>query len=438
MNTTAHFVSDFREAAPYINYLRGKTLVIGVSSSLLQGAHLSRLATDLNLLASLGIRLVLIHGAKKQIHEFSQQQNHTPQYHANHLITDEVMLQQAKQASGILRNNIEAALYSSLSQSPQRNKPLSIISGNFLSARPLGIIDGIDMMHTGVVRKIDTQAICQSLDNGALVLISPLGHSLSGKTFSLSMKDIAEATAIALQAEKLIYITEQDGILDSDGQLITNLSAQEAREQCQQSSCSSAQKQLLHHAIKAVENGVKRTQILSGRQDGSLIRELFTREGAGTSIAQNAFVTIREAQSNDIPHIIDMIRPLEEQGILLRRSREYLENHIQSFFVLEHDQHIYGCVALKTFSQHPNIAELACLVVSTQAQEGGYGELLLSYLLKQARNNHIQYLFALSTHTGDWFIERGFQTATLEELPQERQTDYRESGRNSQIFVYHL
>lgn len=434
MNTSVGFVDDFREAAPYINYLRGKTLVIGVAASLLEGGPLKRLAADLNLLASLGVRLVLVHGSRVQITAALAARNLTPAYHNGRRITDETTLQLAKQAGGVLRSDIEAALCSSIPQTPQRSKPLSVASGNFLSARPLGVIDGIDMGYTGQVRKIDTDAIVNRLDSGALVLISPLGHSLSGKTFNLSMSDIAEAAAIALKAEKLIYLIEEEGILNSDGLLMTNLSAQEARQLLAQ---QPPQQRLIQSAINAVEHGVLRTQILSGRDDGSLIRELFTRHGAGTSVARDSFVNIRAAHSDDIPDIMALIRPLEEKGILLRRSREYLEDQIHTFSVLEHDRHIYGCVALKTFAE-PHTGELACLVVSPDAQDSGYGELLLAHLFHKARQAGISKLFALSTHTGEWFVERGFQTAPPQDLPPERRQDLLDSGRNSKVFVYDL
>ncbi|ASK27187.1 amino-acid N-acetyltransferase [Neisseria chenwenguii] len=437
MNPPDGFVGGFREAAPYINHLRGKTLVIGIAGSLLQGPPLRRLAADLNLIASLGVRLVVVHGSRSQINRLAQADGLTPQYHQGRRITDEATLQYAKQAAGILRSDIEAALYSSFAQSPQRSKPISVASGNFISAKPMGVIDGTDMGYTGLVRKTDTEAVRQRLDDGAIVLISPIGHTLSGKTFNLSMGDIAEAAAVALQAEKLIYLIEQDGILDSDGRLITNLSAEEARRMMAKNQAAPRQERLLRYAVNAVGHGVGRTQILNGNDDGSLIRELFTRHGAGTSVARDAFVRIRQAHHDDIPAIMSLIRPLEEQGILLRRSREYLEDHIGSFSVLEHDRCLYGCVALKTFAD-PQSAELACLAVSPDAQAGGYGEMLLKHITDQARRKNIRRLFALSTHAGEWFAERGFQTASADDLPEERRRDHVEGGRNSKIFVYPL
>jgi amino-acid N-acetyltransferase len=251
------------------------------------------------------------------------------------------------------------------------------------------------------------------------------------------MGDIAEAAAIALAAEKLIYVVEQEGILNEHGTLISNLSAQEARELLDNQRAQPNQRRLLQSAVNAVEKQVQRTQILSGRQDGSLIRELFTRHGAGTSVARAAFMTIRQAQSSDISAITTLIRPLEDEGVLLRRSREYLENHIGEFSILEHDRQIYGCVALKTF-EPSEAGELACLVVSPEAQDGGYGELLLEHLLANARARGIRRLFALSTHTGEWFIERGFQAAAVADLPEERQQEYHQSRRQSKVFVYSL
>lgn len=437
MNISEFFVRDFREAAPYINYLRGKTLVIGISGSLLEGATLRALAADLNLLASLGVRLVVVHGSRSQISALAEADGLTPEYHNGRRITDEATLVHAKQACGMLRADIEAALSVGIAQAPQRGRALSIAGGNFVSARPLGVIDGIDMGYTGRVRKIDTESIRQRLSDGTLVLISPLGHSLSGKTFNLSMGDIAEAAATALQAEKLIYVVEQPGILDEDNEVISNLSADEARKLLAENRTLPNQRRLLQSAINAVANNVQRTQILSGREDGSLIRELFTRHGTGTSVAQNAFMNIRPAQSSDIPDIITLIRPLEDQGVLLHRSREYLENHIGEFSILEHDRQIYGCVALKTF-ETGDTGELACLVVSPEAQDGGYGERLLAHLFANARARGIRKLFALSTHTGEWFVERGFQTASVGDLPPERQQEYHESGRKSKVFAYTL
>lgn len=434
MTQPAPFVSHFREAAPYIQQMRGKTLVIGIDDRLLEGSTLRNLAADISLLSHLGIRLVLIHGARHSLDRLAAEQGRTPQYCRNLRITDEAALNDARQTAGILRSRFEAALSSSTS-GLTRTAAVPMIGGNFITARPIGVIDGTDMEYTGTVRKIDTAALHAQLNAGNTVFISPLGHSYSGKTFNLDMTDTAAALAAALEAEKLIYLTTQEGIFDGGHTLISNLSAQEAQELAAHSAPEA--RKLLLAAIEALSRNVRRVQILNGNTDGSLLQELFTRNGIGTSIAQTPFVSIRQAHSDDIPHIIALIRPLEEQGVLLHRSREYLENHISSFSILEHDKNIYGCAALKTFAETDS-GEIACLVVSPQAQDGGYGELLLAHIRQKAREASIAKLFALSTHTGEWFIERGFQAAGETDLPAQRLADYRENRRNSKIFLCHI
>ena len=400
------FIRNFREAAPYIDYLRGKTLVVGIASGLLQPERFRSVAADLALVAGLGVRLVLVYGSRSQINELSSAAGISPQYHQGRRITDETVLDFAKQACGKLRFDIEAALSLGPVHSPRRGGRLKIAAGNFLSARPIGIIDGIDMGYTGRVRKIDAESVSRSLDEGAVVLLNPLAASASGKLFNLSMAEIAETTAVALKADKLLFLIGQDGILDENGRLLSSLSAEEAEGRLKSGRICHRQHDLLDAALNAVGKGVGRCQILSGLNDGALIGELFTRNGTGTSIAQNPFMCIRPAEGGDIADIVTMIRPLEEAGIVL------------------------------TFADAPDCSELACLAVSSEAQDGGYGELLLEHSLDKARRLGCKRLFALSTQTGDWFAERGFQTASPEDLPLERQKEYRNSKRGSAVFVY--
>lgn len=427
------FVAHFRHAAPYIQFLRGKTVVLAISSRVLLAGRLDSLAQDIQLLASLGVRLVLVHGTRHYLNHMMPAAE-APRYHQGWRITDEAALRSAKQACGMVRFDIEAALSASPAHSLDRSSPrLRVASGNFLLAKPLGVLDGVDMEYTGRVRKVDAEAIRQRLDEGSLVLVSPLGQSLSGKSFNLGLDDVAQSLAVALQAEKLVFLGTDTALSDERGQRISQLTAAEARPLLENDNLGSDMKRMLQAAIYVLENGVRRAQILSGLTDGSLITELFTRQGSGTSLAQSSFMRIRAADNRDIGDIISLITPLEAAGVLLPRSREYLETHIREFWVLEHDCHVYGCVALKVFADE-RAGELACLVVSPDAQDGGYGELLLDHVLAQARRQGIDTLFALSTHTGAWFDERGFQAASLEELPAERQEQYLQNKRRSKIY----
>lgn len=432
------FAQDFREAAPYIQYLRGKTIVIGIASSLLDDGHLNDMAADFNLIAALGVRLVLVHGCSTQIDALCAQHNHQSTFHQHRRITDLTVLHYAKQVCGQVQFDLQAALSLGYSHAPQKPPRLRTVTGNYLTAKPLGVIDGIDMHYTGQVRKVDAEAIKQSLDTQAIVIVSPIAASPVGQSYNLSMPDTACAVAAALQAEKLMFLTEQAGILDQEGQLISNLTAQEAEKLLTQPLAKPQQRALLSTSIAALNQHISRVQILSGRENGSLIKELFTRQGSGTSIAQSSFMQIRPAHERDIADIITLIRPLEARGVLVRRSKRYLEQHIREFSLLEHDQQIYGCVALKTFADSPDCAELACLVVSDGERDLGYGDDLLAYVINEAKKQNKKRLFALSTQTTDWFLEHGFQAACLNDLPLSRQAQYNQSNRQSKIFVLPL
>lgn len=436
--STLHFAQDFREAAPYIQYLRGKTIVIGIASSLLDSANLNDMVADFNLIAALGARLVLVHGCNTQINALCALNAHQSDFHQHRRITDLTVLQYAKQVCGQIQFDLQAALSLGYTQSPQKPPRLRTVTGNYLTAKPLGILDGVDMQYTGTVRKVDAQAIVQSLDTQAIVIISPIAASPIGQSYNLSMPDTAQAVAVALQAEKLIFLTEESGIFDAQKQLLSNLTAQEAEQLLTQTLALPQQRALLSTAIDALNQDIARVQILSGRENGSLIKELFTRQGAGTSIAQNSFIQIRPAREQDIADIIALIRPLETRGVLVRRSKSYLEDHIREFSLLEHDHQIYGCVALKTFTDAPQSAELACLVVSDNVRDAGYGDHLLAHVIHEAKKHNKQQLFALSTQTTDWFLEHGFQAAQISDLPPSRQAQYHQLARQSKIFVLPL
>lgn len=431
------FTHAFREAAPYINYLRGKTLVIGIASTLLNDQTIHSICSDFKLLASLGIKLVLVHGSSEPIQQLAKQQQHNITHHHHHRVTDETTLNYAKQACGALHFELSAALSSGIAGSLQKNCRLHISSGNYFSARPFGVIDGIDMGYTGRVRKVDSQALQNALQHQDIILISPLASSLSGQLFSLSMSDVAQSIAIAIHAEKLIFLVPEDGVLHQNGTLHHTLTTQEAHHLIGEGSILASQHTLLHAACHAVEQGVNRCQIISGNNDGALLEELFTQKGSGTSIAKTPFIHIRSAQTNDIADIMALTQPLEQAGILLKRSQDYFAEHIEQFYVLEHDRHIHGCVALKHYPNHHS-AELACLVVAPNTQDSGYGEQLLAHILQQCKQHHIKQLFALTTHTSDWFCERGFRPAQLHELPPERQQAYQQSKRQSKIFKMEL
>jgi amino-acid N-acetyltransferase len=292
----------------------------------------------------------------------------------------------------------------------------------------------VDYQYTGKPRRVDAEAIRQRLDDGAIVVLTPIGYSATGEAFNISSHEVAAATAIALGADKLIGLLEGQGVLDAEGVLSSQLTPQQA-EQLLHSGRDLGHdvERHLAAAIQACRGGVPRAHLVSRQRDGSLLRELFTRDGVGTLVTSEAFEGVRPAAQNDVGGILALIEPLEEQGILVRRPREMLENDIDRFTVIERDGMVVACAALYAYPDD-SIAELACLVVHPDYRTSGRGDQLLQYLERQSRAQGLRRLFVLTTQTSHWFRERGFDTCDLSELPAARRSLY-DQGRRSKTLL---
>lgn len=425
------YVNWFRSASPYINAHRGKTFVIAFSGEAVQHANFIHLIHDIALLDSLGIRLILIHGSRPQINERLAEVGITSQFARQRRITDTHSLPAVTQACGFVRHQIEAALSMGMNHSPMQGAKIAVFSGNFLTARPYGVHDGIDFQHTGEVRKVNTRAIRQVLDQRGITLISHLGYSPTGELFNCAWEEIAEAVATQIQADKLIILDEATGLLDSNGQLIRELTTVEARDLL----ARQGEHQLPHlqAALRACEQGVSRCHLLSFQQNGALIRELFTLDGSGTLLAQESYEKIRPATIDDVGGLLELIEPLEQDGVLVRRSRELLETEIDQFLLIERDGVIIGCAALYPFLGEQS-GELACVVVDPEYRKGQRGDMLLTQIEQRARGMGLRSLFVLTTRTAHWFQERGFQPASPDQLPQQKKKLYN-LQRNSKVFI---
>ncbi len=414
------FVNWFRASAPYIYAHRNKTFVIFFSGKAIID-DCENLIHDFSLLKSLGIRLVLVHGIRLQIDQRIKQQTIASKFHHNLRVTDDNALECVKEAAGTTRVEIEALLSMGLANSPMAGAKIKVASGNFVIAKPLGVIDGIDYQHTGQVRRIESSAIQQLLDQDTVVLISPLGYSPSGEIFNLAAEQVATEVAIALQADKLILLTEQS--CTSKQQLIQQMTLQQAENYLlQENELTDTLAFSLKAAIKSCQQGVKRIHLINRTVDGALLQELFTRDGTGTLISADSFEQIRSATLEDIAGILELIKPLEHQGFLVKRSREKLEMEIDTCIVIERDGLIIGCTAFHSMDAHS--AEIACLAVHPEYQKSARGSQLLDYLIKKAKSKNLTQLFVLSTQTMHWFLERGFEPTEIETLPKQRQAFY--------------
>lgn len=426
------FVRWFRGSTPYINAFRGRTFVITFGGELVAEEQFASFVHDLGLLNSLGVRLVLVHGARPQIEERLKARGIELHYEGGLRVTDSAALACVKEAAGTVRVEIEALLSMGLANSPMAGARIRVASGNFVAAQPLGVRDGIDYQHTGEVRRIDGEAIQKQLHDGAIVLLSPIGYSPTGETFNLMAEDVATATAMQLHAEKLIFLTDAKGVTDSRRRLIRELGLAEA-EQALARKLSEEVVRGLGGALRACRGGVRRAHIIDRHIDGALLLELFTRDGIGTLVSGELFEGTRRANINDVRGILELIAPLEAEGALVRRSRELLEMEIDQFVITERDGMIVACAALYPFAEE-GVGELACLAVHPDYRKQGRGDVLLTYIERQAKDLGIGRLFVLTTRTAHWFRERGFREGDIKDLPVKKQLMYNYQ-RRSKVFI---
>ena len=440
------FVPLFRSVAPYIHKFRNQTFVVGVCGEAIAAGKLPNLAQDLAMIQSMGVKIVLVHGFRPQVNEQLQAKGHEPRYAQGMRITDEVALDCAQEAAGQLRYEIEAAFSQGLPNTPMAGSTVRVISGNFITARPVGIVDGVDFQHSGLVRKVDVAGISRTLDMGALVLLSPFGFSPTGEAFNLTMEEVATSVAIALQADKLIFVTEIPGIrvqpdapAGDDNPIDTELPLAAAEALLARLPGAREPTDIafyLQHCVKACKAGVERSHIIPFAVDGSLLLEIYVHDGIGTMVIDEKLESLREATADDVGGILQLIEPFEKDGTLVKRSRTEIERDIANYTIIEHDGVIFACAALYPYPEG-RTAEMAALTVSPQSQGQGDGEKVLKRVEQRARAMGLESIFVLTTRTMHWFIKRGFVQADPDWLPEARKRKYN-WDRRSQVLVKKL
>ncbi|MDB4976393.1 MAG: N-acetylglutamate synthase [Myxococcaceae bacterium] len=431
------FVDWFRHCGPYIHAHRNRTFVVAFGGEAVADHEFDRLVHDLALLSSLGVRLVIVHGTRPQIEDRLREAGIASEFHEGLRITRSEALPCVKEAVGTTRVEIESKLSMSQPDSPMSGVRLRVATGNFVLARPVGVRNGVDYWFTGEVRRVDTEAIKQRLDTGAVVLISNLGYSWTGEVFNLGVHDVAGSVAEALGADKLVCLTEGEGVTDGTGKLVREISPSSIDTLLNDSSALLLDvRRWLQAAARACLGGVRRAHLLSRTIDGALLQELYTRDGIGTLVAVEAFEGMRKANVRDLPGIVALIRPLERSGVLVPRSRERLEQEIDHYSVLERDGMVVACVALYPFETGLT-GEVSCFAVHPDYRKGGQGERLLSFVEKRAVDAGMKRIFLLTTHTGHWFQERGYEPSLPDALPEERKATYN-PARSSRVFIKQL
>lgn len=427
------FVPWFRSVAPYIHMHRGKTFVVGLTGEAIAAGKLPHIAQDLALIQSMGVKIVLVHGFRPQVNEQLRAKGQQSKYSHGMRITDEVALDCAQEAAGQLRYEIEAAFSQGLPNTPMAGSTVRVISGNFITARPVGVVDGVDFRHSGLVRKVDVAGITRTLDFGAMVLLSPFGFSPTGEAFNLTMEEVATSVAIALQADKLVFLAEIAGIRvmplapeSDDNPIDTELPLAQAQQLIadlpnpQQPTDTAF---YLQHCVKACKAGVERSHIIPFAVDGSLLLEVYVHDGIGTMVVDEKLESLREAAADDVGGILQLIEPFERDGTLVKRDRTEIERDIANYTIVEHDGVIFACAALYPFPE-ARTGEMAALTVSPQTQGQGDGEKVLKRIEQRARAAGLDSIFVLTTRTMHWFLKRGFVQMDPDWLPEARKRKY--------------
>jgi amino-acid N-acetyltransferase len=425
MSTSQEYVQWFRGAAPYIKAHRKKAFVILISDEFIQSDHFIGLIHDIALLNHLGIKLVILHGSRGKIDQHLAKNNITSKFNQNVRISDVESLPYIIQAINEVKTKIESHLSMGLPNTPMSGSEISLVSGNFVTGMPLGIIDGVDMQHSGKVREIKHQVIESLLDQNHVILLSNLGYSRTGEVFNLPAEELASEVAKSINADKLIFIHHHQW----QKTLADTLSTNECDTLIQATDTPYDLKHLLNNAVQAVKSNVKRVHIIDQLVDGGLLLELFTRNGCGTMVTNLFYEGIRAANIEDVGGILGLISPLESAGILVERSREQLELELGFFHVIEKDGMIIGCVACIPSPDH-HVAEIACLAVHDEYRRSGFGEQLLQVAELQASQYGITQIYTLTTRTSHWFIEHGYEENTSFKLPPHKLTQYNQQRRS--------
>ena len=440
------FVPWFRSVAPYIHKFRHQTFVVGLTGEAIAAGKLHSIAQDLAMIKAMGVKIVLVHGFRPQVNEQLAAKGHAGKYSHGIRITDSVALDCAQEAAGQLRFEIEAAFSQGLPNTPMAGSTVRVISGNFVTARPVGIVDGVDFEHSGLVRKVDVAGIQRALDMDALVLLSPFGFSPTGEAFNLSMEEVATSVAIALKADKLLFLSEVPGIrIDpeapegEDNPIDTELPLAQAKQLLARVPPSQRPTDTafyLQHCVKACQGGVERSHIIPFAVDGALLLEIYVHDGIGTMVVDEKLEELREATADDVGGILQLIEPFEKDGTLVKRDRTEIERDVANYTIIEHDGVIFGCAALYPYPEK-RTAEMAAVTVSPQSQGTGDGEKLLKRIEQRARNLGLDSIFVLTTRTMHWFIKRGFVVVDPDWLPEARKRKYN-WDRRSQVLVKKL
>jgi amino-acid N-acetyltransferase len=432
-------VDTIRTAFSYINRFKGHTFVIRIEGDLLDNSFFPLLIKDIVLLKKMGIRIALVPGARKRIDEL--------------LAAAQIV---CPRVGGVRVTPLEAMPFVEMAAFDVSNRIMTILSedecdaiiGNWVKARRLGVIDGTDYQCTGEAEKIKIDIIENLLSEGLIPIFPNIGWSGTGKPYNISSSELAFTVASALHASKLFFITDFGGIA-ADGfetpsgvditpdNIISQLTEPQAKSflELNKKHEKSHLYEIVSLAYRACQAGIERVHVIDGREDGMLLKEIFSNRGLGTMIYADPHENIRRATDADIPDMLKIMRPFVKENVLIPRRRDDLETRIADYALYEVDGTLHACGALHVFPDKSG--EIASIAVDKMYANYGIGKKLVTFLLEKAADVKLEKVFLLTTQTADWFLEHGFTEGNIDDLPLEKKAAYNKA-RNSLVLVYDL
>lgn len=404
--------------------------MLAVDGAIVTDDNFPNLLLDIAVLRSLNIRIILVHGAARQIADLALERGVQASDFDGAGVTDAETLQLSLAAANGLTHEILEGLAAN---------DLRAVSTNAIIAHPLGILSGVDHLFTGKVERVDVEMLQALLTQGLIPVMPPLGFDGEGKTYRVNSDAIALALAEQLKAAKLIFLTSATGLL-RDGQLLRQIAVSELQQLLtfNPGSLPPSQISKARHAVAACEAGVPRVHLLSGEVDEGLLAEVFSNEGIGTLVYANEYTQIRRALKKDVRTLITLTKNSMAAAELVKRTRASLEKQIGDYFLYEIDKNPVGCVALHVYPEQ-NVGELAFLFVNPSHENQGIGRKLITFAETKARELGLDKLFTLSTQAFTYFEQKGgFGVGLVDDLPPQRRERYEASGRNSKVLTKKL
>jgi amino-acid N-acetyltransferase len=426
-----------RQGFSYAHRYRNAVFVMKLDGTVIDHPQFPLLIRDIALLQQVGIRVVLIPGARERIDEIIERYGFTTEYHRGIRITTDKTIPFARMAAFDVSNRLMTGL---------AGQDVNAVVGNWVRAKSLGVVDGVDYQFSGTMERILVEPVREVISMGMIPIFPCIGWNSAGKPYNLSSDELALQIATALRAEKLFFITTDGQMtterfscskecgISRDG-TISRIDASTAGEFLEMNKDREDELFRIRLAQRACGQGIHRVHILDGRIEGVLLQEIFSNQGVGTMVHTNLYESIRDMKTSDVSDVLRIMDPYISDGILVPRDKQSLQQEYNDFVVFDVDGIVHGCAALHPFGEDQ--AEIAAVAVDPRYQGSGIGGRLVSFLIERARSRGIKQLFVLTTRTADWFERKGFRRAGLDDIPERKRLQYN-SNRNSSVLVYPL